>query len=66
MYKLVLLDYSMLGIEGPAVARQIHRLFQTDRPYIFCCSAALGEDQIVSDALTVSMNQFMTRSLSYD
>ena len=46
MYKLVLLDYSMPGMDGPAVAKEIHRIFETsllltpqDRPHIVCCSA---------------------------
>ena len=62
MYKLVLLDYNMPGMDGPAVAREIRRLFSTnlilaqiDRPYIVCCSA-YGEAEIVKSAMAAGMD----------
>ena len=46
MYEIILLDYSMPEMDGPQVATEIRRIFQSsillneDKvPYICCCTA---------------------------
>ena len=46
MFKLILLDFSMPGMDGPEVARQIRSLCENnlvlteaEQPFICCCSA---------------------------
>ena len=42
MYKIIFLDYSMQGMNGPEVAIQIARIVQDanlEQPTICCCSA---------------------------
>lgn len=46
LYKLILLDYSMPGMDGTEVAKEIHRIYResddvtaAEIPYICCCTA---------------------------
>lgn len=46
MYKVICLDYSMPEMDGPAVAKEIRRIFNSSImidakqvPYICCCTA---------------------------
>lgn len=75
MYKLVLLDYNMPEMDGPAVAKRIHELFRSnslllsttdtkDRPYIVCCSA-YEADEIIKSALDAGMDQFLSKPLNF-
>ena len=46
LYKLILLDFSMPGMDGPEVSRRIHKMYAESEvvskeqvPYICCCTA---------------------------
>ena len=58
MYKIVLLDYSMPGMDGPQVAIETRKLLKmagVEIPYICCCSA-YSEATYKQNALAVGMN----------
>ena len=64
MYKLILLDFSMLDMNGPAVASQIRDLYNncSDEPFICCCTA-YGDAAYIEQALQSGMNRFQTKPL---
>ena len=72
MYKLILLEYFMPRMDGPAIAKEINRLVSSsllltpeDRPHIVCCSAN-GEAQVVDSALAAGMDGFMIKPLLFE
>ena len=58
MYKIILLDYSMPGMDGPQVAIETRKLLKSagvKTPYICCCSA-YSEASYKQNALEVGMD----------
>ena len=46
MYKLIFLDYSMQGMDGPEVAQKIRQMLDEAniaQPFICCCTAYVEE-----------------------
>ena len=64
MYKLILLDFSMPDMNGPAVASQIRDLYDdcSNEPFICCCTA-YGDAAYIEQALQSGMNRFQTKPL---
>ena len=64
MYKLILLDFSMPDMNGPAVASQIRDLLDdsSQEPFICCCTA-YGDEAFMRQALQAGMNRFQTKPL---
>ena len=65
MYKLIMLDYSMPGKDGPQTSIAIRELCKGagfDRPYI-CCVTAYSEAQYKRRALEAGMDKFMVKPL---
>ena len=69
MYEIILLDYSMPEMDGPQVATEIRRIFQSsillneDKvPYICCCTA-YAEASFKRQALAAGMDHFLTKPI---
>ena len=68
MFKIVILDYEMPEMDGPAVARKIVKMFsgdvlQSELPFICCCSAYTRNDY-KNKAIKAGMNHFLTKPIS--
>lgn len=63
MFKLILLDYSMYGMDGPQTAKEIRRVISEHglaQPHICCCSA-YTEQSFVDTAVSSGMDDFMSK-----
>ena len=72
MYKIIFLDYSMPGMDGPQVSRAIRKFFLenedqgVDEPLIFCVTA-YSEATFKREAFMAGMDKFLSKPLStYD
>ena len=72
LYKLILMDYSMPGMDGPTAVGEILRLYQ-ESPHIsadqfpfICCCTAYSEAQFKKAAMDAGMNHFLTKPISME
>lgn len=72
LYKLILMDFSMPGMDGPTTVREILRLYRESTnitpeqyPYICCCTA-YSEQQYKNAAFDAGMNHFLSKPISMD
>jgi len=68
MFKIVILDYEMPEMDGPAVARKIVNMFsgevlQSELPFICCCTAYTRNDY-KKIAIKAGMNHFISKPIS--
>ena len=70
LYRLILLDFSMPGMDGPTVAKEIQKLYQESEtvtidkvPYICCCTAYTSVE-FKNKALEAGMDHFLTKPIS--
>ena len=65
MFKLIMLDYCMPGMDGPTTSRELNKLLEVvkykgPKPYI-CCLSAYSEDFYRKNALENGMHDFHTK-----
>ena len=68
MYKIIILDFSMPEMDGPAVANEIRRRVgekNIEIPYICCCTA-YDDYSFRPNAKDYGMDIFTSKPLSYD
>jgi CheY-like chemotaxis protein len=70
LYKLILLDYSMPLLDGPATSQAILTLFHDEprsiqKPYIVCLTA-FTEKAFEDTALAAGMSEFVSKPISND
>ena len=66
VYDLILLDFSMPQMDGPATAKAIRELLAGKvlaQPYICCCSA-YNDETFVDQAYSAGMDYFLTKPVS--
>ena len=66
VYDLILLDFSMPQMDGPATAKAIRELLagkMLAQPYICCCSS-YSEETFVDQAYTAGMDNFLTKPVN--
>jgi len=66
MYKLIFLDFSMQGMDGPEVAQKIRFMLDEEsiaQPFICCCTAYV-EEQYQKEASASGMDHFLTKPLN--
>ena len=65
MYSLILCDYSMPDMDGPATARAIRELLKDSliRPTICCCTAYALES-FEQTALVAGMDKYLTKPIT--
>ena len=66
MYKIIFLDYSMQGMDGPEVAIQIAHIVQNANlqlPTICCCTAYEGES-FKQKAFAAGMQYYLLKPVS--
>ena len=68
MYKLILMDYSMPGIDGPSATQIIRKDLSmsgnyTDRDPYICLITAYGEEKFHQKALDAGMNTTMVKPI---
>lgn len=72
LYQLILMDYSMPGMDGPTTVSKIIKLYQESPhvteeqlPYICCCTA-YPEQQFKMAAIDAGMSHFLTKPISME
>ncbi len=68
LYDLILLDFSMPQLDGPATARLIRQMLAAKdlpQPYICCCTS-YDEDSYTEQAYEAGMDQLMTKPVKSD
>ena len=71
MYKIICLDYSMSGMDGPMTTKKIRELISQNEelnicaPYICCCTA-YDEAAYKSQALAAGMDHYLTKPVTYE
>jgi len=66
LYKLVLLDYSMPMMDGPATSEAIFKLFENlpvQKPYVVCLTA-FTENAFKEKAMASGMSEFVSKPIS--
>ena len=69
IYKVILLDFSMPVMDGPATAMELRRVIAEsgieEQPYICCCSA-YTEDNFIEEAFEAGMDKYFTKPVNAD
>ena len=67
MYKVIILDFCMPGIDGPGVALAVTKLIKEnellgeDQMPLFCCTTAFNDPSYKKRALEAGMSHFLTK-----
>ena len=68
MYTLLLIDYSMPGLDGPTLTIRIASFLEEkgiEMPFVCCCTA-YAEENYQQTALRSGMKKFLTKPVSDD
>ena len=63
MYKLLILDYSMVGMDGPQFMVELRKGFKKiglEMPFVCCCSAYV-EESYKEKALSTGMDMYLSK-----